>query len=131
MKRYILPLLIAPLFFMASCEEGADTEGKTRVVQDSLINVLPNWQALKIKVDDNNTHMKVVVGDASFYTVSPDVKKQKADDLAKMVLRIYGQGNHLEKGELIVTKDVKNTSENPADGISIPMDFDGIKKSSK
>jgi hypothetical protein len=117
--------------FVSSCSmfSGADNDGKTRIIQDSLVNVLPTWQALKIKVDDNNTNMHIVVGDATLYKASDDVKKSKADEVAHLVLRIYGKGNYLEKGTFTVTADTKNTSETPADGVNVPIDFSGLKKS--
>jgi len=112
---------------MNSCDD-AENDGKTRVIQDSLVNVLPTWQALKIKVDDNKTNMHIVVGDATFYKASDDVKNKKADELAKMILRIYGKDNYLEKGTLIITADIRNKIDTPADGVSIPIDFSALKK---
>jgi hypothetical protein len=131
MKR--LFLFFAALFITAtifSCKEG-DYEAKSLIVQDSLVNVLPTWQALKIKLGENNTNMRIVVGDATLYKASDDVKKQKAQEVAKLVLRIYGPGNYLEKGNLIITADVRNKSENPQDGINIPIDFAALKKAGK
>jgi hypothetical protein len=128
MKR-LLTVFATLAFFatMLSCNE-VDNDGKTRIIQDSLINVLPTWQALHIKVDDNNTNMRIVVGDATFYKASDDVKNKKKDELAEMVMRIYGKGNYLEKGTLIVTEDIRNKSDTPKDGISIPIDFSAVKK---
>jgi hypothetical protein len=129
MKQFLAFLIVATsVLLMPSCQEMNDNDGKTRIIQDSLNNVLPTWQALKIKVEDNRTRMTVVVGDATFYKASDEVKSKKAADLGKMILRIYGPNNYLEKGTLIVTKDVQNNSEAPADGISIPIDFEGLKK---
>ena len=71
--------------------------------------------------------MSIVVGDATFYKATDDVKKEKASALGKMVLRILGK-NFLDKGNLIVTADIHNTSENPVDGILIPIDFTALKK---
>ncbi len=129
MKKLLLAAsVILSLGSLTSCQEGVDNDGKTRIIQDSLNTVLPTWQALKIKVEDNKTEMNIVVGDATFYNASPEEKLKKADELGRMVLRIYGKGNYLEKGRLIVTKDVKNNSENPPDGIPVPLDFAGMKK---
>ena len=130
MKKLLLPVLLISVTSFFSCKEGVDNDGKTRIIQDSLNSVLPTWQALKIKVEDN-TNMKIVVGDATFYKASADVKAKKAEALGEMVLRIYGKGNYLEKGTLIVTSDVKNNSETPADGISVPIDFSEMKKAGK
>jgi hypothetical protein len=72
--------------------------------------------------------MTIIVGDLKFYAASPEEKAQKAEELGKMIMRIYGKGNYLKEGTLIVTKDIRNESEAPADGISTPIDFEGLKK---
>lgn len=129
MRAVIIALSLAALTLGmgASCNEGADNDGKTVILQDSMINVFPTWQALKIKVEDNRTEMTVVIGDATFYTAPDAQKSKKAEELAKMIMRIYGAGNYLEKGKLIVTKNVQNTEWAPADGIELPMDFSALK----
>lgn len=128
MKRVLS--FIAVIFFLGlySCHE-MDVDGKTQIVHDSLANVFPTWQAVKIKVGDNNTSMLIVIGDATFYNASDGEKAKKAAELGQMVLRIFGKGNYLEKGNLIVTADIHNNSETPPDGISIPIDFTTLKKS--
>ncbi|MBC7552421.1 MAG: hypothetical protein H7257_00425 [Taibaiella sp.] len=129
MKKLILAIgLMGTVAAFSSCEDGKENDGKTAIVQDSLITVLPTWQALKIKIEDNRTEMNVIVGDASFFTASPQEKARKAEELGKLILRIYGKGNYLEKGNLVVTKDVRNNSETPADGISTPIPFSELKK---
>jgi len=121
---------IAVIAFLGlySCNE-MDVDGKTQIVHDSLANIFPTWQAVKIKVGDNNTSMLIVIGDASFYKASDGEKAKKATELGQMVLRIFGKGNYLEKGNLVVTGDIHNNSETPPDGIAIPIDFAALKKS--
>ncbi len=128
MKKLLTFFTVGAVIAISSCKDMNDSEGKTRIVQDSLVNIFPTWQALKIKVEDNYSQMNVIIGDATFYNASQDVKNQKATDLGKMVLRIYGKDNYLEKGNLIVTKDIHNNSENPPDGISVPIPFAELKK---
>jgi hypothetical protein len=125
---HILLLLLLPLVTLCSCDEMTDNDGKTRIIQDSLNTVLPTWQALKIKVENDRTEMNVVVGDATFYKASPEVKKQKAEELGKMILRIYGKDSYLKKGSLTVTADIRNQSEHPEDGIIVPIDFTALKE---
>ena len=127
MKSSLAVIALASFFFLFSCNE-IDVDGKTRVIQDSLVKILPTWQALKIKVGDNNTSMLIVVGDASLYKATDGEKVQKATEVGQMVLRIFGKGNYLKKGNLIVTADIHNSSENPPDGVSIPIDFASLKK---
>ena len=127
MRSLLAFIAVVSVFSMCSCNE-MDVDGKTRVIQDSLVNIFPSWQALKIKVGDNNTSMLIVMGDASFYKATDDEKAKKAAALGQMVLRIFGKGNYLEKGKLVVTGDIRNNSETPPDGISIPIDFSALKK---
>ena len=130
MKR-LIPLVLVVLVALFSCNEKAENDGKTTVVHDSMATVLPTWQALKVKVSDDKNDMLIVVGDATLYKASDEVKKQKAEEVAKMVLRIYGPNNYLEKGKLIITADIKNEAEAPADGITLPLDFAAMKKAGK
>jgi len=131
MKSICLSLLaIITVVSFYSCANG-DLTGKTQVIHDSLITVFPTWQSVQIKIGDNNTSLSVVIGDATFYKAPDDIKRAKAEELGKMILRICGSNNYLETGSLIVTADINNTSENPADGIKIPVDFPGLKKAAK
>ncbi len=128
MKQLFAILIIsASMLLLPSCKEGNDNDGKTRVIQDSLVTVLPTWQALHIKVSEDRSQMTVVVGDATFYKAAPELKAKKADELGRMILRIYGPGNYLQKGTLIVTNDIQNTADAPPDGISTPIDFAKMK----
>lgn len=127
MKAILSVIAVVFMFTLYSCNE-MDVDGKSRVVQDSLANIFPRWQALKIKIGDNNTTMLIVMGDATFYNASKEEQARKAEELGRMILRIFGKGNFLEKGTLIVTADIHNTSETPPDGISIPIDFEALKK---
>ena len=111
-----------------SCKEGVDNSGKTTILHDSMANVLPNWQSLKIKVSDEQDEMLIVVGDVSLYKASPEERLRKVDEVGTMVLRIYGKENQLRKGQLIVTKDARNESWKPADGILTPIDFERLQK---
>jgi hypothetical protein len=92
------------------------------------VNVIPTWQALRVKVEDNHERMNIVIGDPAFYALSPEEKALKATEVAKMVLRIYGKGNYLKKGNLVVTKNTRNTEDEPADGLSTPLEFEGLKQ---
>lgn len=108
---------------LPSCGDNKDYEGKTVVLQDSLVNVFPTWQALKVKVVEDKTVINVIIGDATFYKASETEKQQKADELAAMIERIYGPGNRLQQGNLVVTDDIHNNSETPPNGITVPLHF--------
>ena len=130
-------VLLSSLAFIFICSLYAcgdrigDISGKSQIVKDSLVNIFPTWQSAKIVITDNNTGMSVIIGDATFYTAPDDVKKAKAEELGKMILRICGKNNFLEKGNLVVTSDVRNISASPVDGVSVPIDFTALKKASE
>ncbi len=105
-----------------------ESDPRTLVIQDSLVNILPTWQALKVKVAKDKTSIDVIVGDATFCNATPEVKAQKAQQLGKMLLRIYSPDSHFEQGNLIVTKDIHNTSFTPKDGVSTAIPFAELKK---
>ena len=129
MKRSLLVFAIScSLFAIPSCKEGTSNDGKTLVIQDSISNIFPTCQALHINVEGDKSVMVVVIGDLTFYKASPEEKSKKAAELGKMILRIYGKDNHLDKGMLVVTNDLYNTSDEPKDGIVTPMDFSELKK---
>ena len=132
MRSAFLSILVLMLICsLHSCDRIGDISGQSQVVKDSLVNIFPTWQSAKIIIGDNNTSMSVVIGDATFYTAPDSEKKAKAEELGKMVLRICGKDNFLEKGYLVVTSDIRNISASPADGISVPIDFTALKKGSE
>ncbi len=122
----LLAIIVAVSFY--SCKNG-ELVGKTKVIEDSLITIFPTWQSAKIGLHDNYTNVTVVIGDATFYKAADDVKKAKAIELGKMILRVCGKDNTLETGSLTVTADVINQSESPADGIKVPIDIEGLRRS--
>ena len=128
MKRIILILLAAAgSLVVPGCKE-MENDGKTLIVQDSLATVFPTYQSVKILIDEDRSHMKLVIGDVTFYSASPEEKAKKAREYGLLVERIYGKGNLLKRGEVVVTKDPRNTEMEPKDGVSTPIPFDELKK---
>lgn len=130
MKRSIFFCLLAicatALF---SCKDVANMNGRTPILYDSIrITKVVPYQSLHIELNDEWTEITVVVGDPKFYEASAEEKNKKAEELGRMIARIYGSENYLDKGNLIVTKDVNNTSNAPADGIKTPIDVAKAKK---
>ena len=127
MKRIVLMLFVAVgLFAMPSCKEEAEKD-YTKVMEDSLATVLPTWQSVKVNVQ-NKTYVDVIVGDLGFYSAAPEVRAQKAKELGGLLLRLYKGDNYFEKGNMIITKDPKNTDMAPKDGVSTPIPFGELKK---
>ena len=83
--------------------------------------------SITIKVADK-TQLKVVLGGASLYATDAAKKQQMAGELGQMALRIFGKDSYLKTGTLVITKDEQNSSESPADGVSTPIDIEGLKK---
>lgn len=128
MKKTLCLGLLALFFFaMFSCKE-VNNAGKSRILEDSMVKVFPAYQSLHIELNSDETEITVVVGDQQFYPASAEEKSKKADELGRMIVRIYGKENYLNKGTLIATKDPRNTSIAPSDGIATPMDIEGLKK---
>ncbi len=112
----------------SSCHEGLDFDKLQKNFQDSLSTVVPTWNAMKLKPENDGTQLLLVIGDPTFYGTSNDFKTKKADELGLMILRMAGKNNYLASGTLIVTKDPKNQSESPEDGQKFAIDFSALKK---
>lgn len=129
MKKIICAItIICAVFTFSACDGGHDNDGKTNVINDSISNIFPSCQAFHANIYDNREGINIVLGDLTFYKASEEERKRKADELAKMILRIYGKDNYLKRGTLIVTKDIRNTSEAPTDGITTPIPITELKK---
>lgn len=133
MKRNILTVAVLVLLSgMYACKDtdaiNEAIAAKKGIVHDSLATVLPNWESETIFINEDKTQIDIIVGDRTLYNAAPEEKAKKADELARMLLRIYGKDNFFEKGNLVVTKDVRNTAHEPKDGISTPMPIAQLKK---
>ena len=127
-QLFYAAIVAAALFSLPSCKDMEENDGKTTILYDSISNVLPTVQAIRAHVDEDKSRMRVIVGDLTFYNASAAEKEKKAAELGKMILRIYGPNNLLTHGSLTVTKNVRNTEDEPKDGITTPIDFEGLKK---
>ncbi len=130
MKKIFLGMAIATsLFALPSCKEEANNDALVNTtLNDSISTILPACQSFRSHISDNHTAILVVDGDLSFYDANPEVKAKKAEDLGKMILRFAGKENKLETGTLVVTKDTRNTVDDPKDGISVPIPIAALKK---
>ncbi len=130
MRKLLLgAALSVAIFATPSCKDDDGRDGLvTNMLNDSISTILPACQSFRSHIGDNHTSILVVDGDLSFYDAAPDVKAKKAEELGKMILRFYGKDNHLEKGTLTVTKDTRNTVDEPKDGISVPIPIAELKK---
>lgn len=116
---------------VAGCD-GEKTLNMAQVhqLEDSVAKEIPSIATIQTKVVDNS-NLKVIIGDVKFYTASPEQKQQAAVRVGQMALQIFGADNRLVKGTLVVTKDLRNNDEVPADGVSTDMKIDSLKKTPK
>jgi hypothetical protein len=109
-------------------EEGTDMAG-IQQMKDSVMAHYANVGSIYVDVKDRKD-LVVVLGDAVLYGSSADQKAKTANAMGLMALRMFGKDNQLEKGSLVVTKDIKNSVENPTDGITVAINIDSLRKAS-
>ena len=132
MKQSLLLIAIASsLVFTPSCKDvdASDTPSQ-EMLRDSLFRNYPTIASISLGVE-GRSDLTVTIGDPVLYAASDDKKKKEADEIGHMALRIFGKDNFLEKGKLVISKDQKNKKIDPPDGITIPIDIEGMKKAGK
>ena len=129
MKRvFSIVIVAAALFAIPSCKEVVETDRpQMQALSDSIFHTYNTVGSVYI-VPDDRSHLKVVLGDAQLYKAGDDKKKMVAEEIGRMAIFIFGKDNYLHDGKLIITKDLKNHSGEPADGIAVPIDITGLKK---
>ena len=132
MKHSLIIAAAALCLGAQSCKDvdaiNEAVSAKKMVIQDSLATVLPNWKTETVFINEDRTRINIIVTDVTMYDAPADKKQQKAEELAKLLLRIFGKDHFFEEGDLILTKDPGNNSPTPADGVSVPMPISALKK---
>lgn len=96
--------------------------------EDGIPAIIPTAASVQTRIE-KNVDLKLIVGAPKFYDASPAEMKQAAIKAGQLALATFG--TDLEKGVLIITKDLKNHPENPADGIITDMKLDSLKAAIK
>jgi hypothetical protein len=125
MLGIISTMLLAGL---VSCEGfGGAKVGMDQVYKfnDSLPTVISSISTIQTRVDESQ-RVKVIIGSESLYDASQEKKQEAAVTAGKMALNIFG--TDVVEGTMIVTKDIQNHQEDPADGIQTDMKLDSLKK---
>ena len=120
-------LAIAALFSIAfvSCQDIQLQMGQVHRYNDTIPNVIPNLSTVQTRVDDNE-HLKLIVGSPRFYSAATASMQEAAVKAGQAALAIFGNG--ITSGTLIITQDLKDHQEDPADGIKVDMKIDSLKK---
>jgi hypothetical protein len=129
MRKLIMPAIVLLLaIVIASCADDASYMPQIEQMKDSIFAAYPNTVAsVRIHVD-NKTDISIVLGGEVLRKSPEDKRQQMAGDLGKMTLRIFGKDSYLKTGKLVITKDERNSSDTPADGVSSSINLDSLKK---
>ncbi len=128
MKKLLVPVILLVVFAaMYSCNDEETDSANMQQLQDSINVYYRTAEAIHINPEDRE-NLIIVLGDKSLYAAPQDVKQKEATDIGTMALRIWGKDSYLKKGRLVVTRDTRNTSNEPADGITTNINIDSLKK---
>ena len=133
MKRIFLPLVFVVLAALSvfSCKDDESDAVQMTQLKDSIFAAYPTTVACVNMHVAGKTDLNIVLGGAELYKSAAAKKEQMANEIGLMALRIFGKDSYLKNGKLTLTKDERNTSENPADGISANIDLERLKASAK
>jgi hypothetical protein len=114
---------------IVSCNEPRIIEmEEVHKFEDGIPAIIPTAASVQTRIE-KNVDLKLIVGDPKFYNASPAEMRQAAINAGQLALATFGKD--IEKGVLIITKDLKNHPQNPADGIITDMKIDSLKAATK
>lgn len=128
MKKLILPIVATMIVAISSCKDEESYMPQEAAMRDSIFSAYPSTVAsVHLHVTDK-TDLRIVLGGEKLYTSAPEERQKMANNLGGMAVRIFGKDSYLKTGELILTKDERNTLDTPADGISTKINIEAMKK---
>src|SRR5262245_9846905 len=107
-------------------EQKALTTDQLHKIEDGIPKIIPTVTLINTRQGEDHSKLKIILGDPTFYNANNDEKHIKAVEVGKMVLEVVGVDNCLSDGKLVITKDVRNQAEDPADGIALDMKLDSL-----
>ena len=114
---------------VVSCNEPRIIEmEEVHKYEDGIPAIIPTAASVQTRIE-KNVDLKLIVGDLKLYNASPAEMQQAAINAGQLALSTFG--TDIEKGVLIITKDLKNHPQNPADGIITDMKIDSLKAATK
>lgn len=122
MKNLSLVLALATSSLLFSCKEPADNTEAIKRMEDTLFKSYPTMAGVSVEVKDNSV-LNIVVRSAQLYSTSTENKQKVSGEINDISKSVFGTNNELEKGEVIFTRDERNTDMNPQDAERFPMTF--------
>lgn len=129
MQKIFASLVLTSVLF-AACngmkEQKALTTDQIHKIEDGIPKIIPSVTLINTRQGEDHSKVTIILGDPTFYAASDADKQKKAIELGKLVLETAGVENSLHDGKVIITKDIQNQSESPADGIILNMKLDSL-----
>lgn len=125
-KTAIYLAAMAVVVSFASCRGDSDM-AHMQQLQDSVFAAYPGKVGAVHINPEGRENLIVVLGAPGMYDMPEDQRQKEAVAVGAMALRIFGEGNFLKTGRLVFTKDVRNTLDAPADGLTSDMKIDSLK----
>jgi len=115
------------MFLISSCEEEKSNMPYIQQMKDTIFAGYPTVAGVTIDVQES-TMLEVVLKDASLYNKTDADRQKVATSIGMMALRIFGKDNKLERGELLVSKDMPSGEIIPDDAKKTNINIDSLKK---
>ena len=122
MKNLRSLLVVAAATLLFSCDEPVDNTASIKRMEDTLFKSYPTMAGVSVEVKANS-ELNVVVRSAQLYSTSPENKQKVSAEIEAIAQSIFGMNNELDKGQVIFTKDERNTDMNPPDAERFPITF--------
>ncbi|HXS37560.1 MAG TPA: hypothetical protein VN721_12730 [Flavipsychrobacter sp.] len=126
-KNLLLLSLLSVMFLISSCEEEKSNMPYIQQMKDTIFAGYPTVAGVTIDVQES-TMLEVVLKDASLYNKTDADRQKVATSIGMMALRIFGKDNKLERGELLVSKDMPSGEIIPDDAKKTNINIDSLKK---
>lgn len=132
MRKIAASIALVSIITSVSCglkEQKAITTDQLHAIEDGIPKIIPSVTLINTRQNGEDLcKVRIILGDPAFYG-APDAEKQsKAVAVGQLVLNTLGADNCLTNGTLVITKDVRNQEERPADGIELDMKLDSLNK---
>lgn len=122
MKNLRLVLALATSTLLFSCQDEVNNTESIKRMEDTLFKSYPTMAGVSVEVKANK-ELNIVVRSAQLYSTSTENKQKVSTEIQDIAESVFGTNNELDRGEVIFTKDERNTDMNPPDAERFPMTF--------